>query len=112
MIDVLGDYYEDTATGASAGVRELVAAVVKQHGHSMAEYARRLRVSTKTVSERVATAVEHGWLVNDEARPGHPARLAPGDPLPTECGLPSVEQLKAWTPRTAYRPADAAEAAR
>ena len=42
---------------------------------------------------RVSTAKRGGWLVDDETAKGRPAKLRVGEPLPSDCGLPTPEQI-------------------
>jgi len=99
MADLIADVYENT-TGVSAKVRELVAALPEHGVVSETQLARGLGISRQAVSKRLRTALKNEWIVNSEERRRYPARLRRGDPLPHECGLPSVEQIERWVPRT------------
>lgn len=104
VADLLADQYENTVTGASAKVREVVQAVGQFQTLSVSRLAQVLGISQPAATKRVKAAEKGGWVVNTEDRKGHPARLVVGDPLPHRCGLPSVEQLKTWRPtRTPVR---------
>jgi len=70
--------------GVTPAIRETVEAVPVSGEVSQADLSSILSVSKQTVSYRVPKAVKGGWLVNNEQRKGHPARLARGTPLPEE----------------------------
>src|SRR5437773_11722235 len=84
---------------ACAGVTPAIRASVEsvRHGEeiSNASLAKRLGLEPSTVSWRVSKAVKGGWLKNAETRPGYPARLSLGDPLPSDVTmLPTVEAVQ------------------
>ena len=82
------------AEGLTPAIRETVEAVRVGDVTSESDLAKRLSRSKSTVSYRVKRAVDGGWLVNEEWRQGHPARLVRGAPLPDEVtSLPSVERV-------------------
>jgi len=76
--------------------RETVAAV-KALGKvevSVSEIAKFLKLDTSTASRRVRDAVVHGYLANNETRKGRPARIASGDPMPSDRQiLPHPDEL-------------------
>lgn len=90
----------DVQTCVSPVVRETVGAVGKLIGSGVE------RVSAKNVGDeigldksaarrRVVQAIEGGYLKNLEMRPGRPAQIVLGDPLPAPNGvLPTVESLR------------------
>jgi len=103
VADLIGEMYENTA-GVSAKIRELVEALPEHGVLSVTQLAARLRVSKPAVSKRLRAALAAGWVINSESRHGYPAALRRGEPLPHRCGLPSVQQIEQWTPRTPVRP--------
>ncbi len=81
--ELLVPIFEGIVTeGVTAAVRETVEAVNRGEEVSLAELARRLRLSRKTVHYRVKRAMQDGWLINVEDRKGHPFRLKRGALLP------------------------------
>lgn len=102
MVDLIEEMYENT-TAVGPKIRELVAAVGKFPNASQTTLARHLGISQQAVSKRIKSALKGGWIRNTEHREGQPAQLRLGDPLPHRCGLPSVEQLRAWSPRQPVR---------
>ena len=82
------------AEGLTLAIRETVEAVRAGESTSESDLAKRLSRSKSTTSYRVKRAVDGGWLVNEEWRQGHPARLVRGVPLPDAAtSLPSVERI-------------------
>jgi hypothetical protein len=83
------------ADGATPAIRQTVEAVTPGEELSAAALATRLGLSRATVSWRVNRALKGGWLVNNEARKGHPAKLARGAPLPEQTtALPLPERVQ------------------
>jgi hypothetical protein len=83
------------AEGATPVIRQTVDAVSPGEEVSEAEVARRLGLARSTVSWRIGKALAGGWLVNNEKREKHPARLARGAPLPEDASaLPTRERLE------------------
>ena len=81
--------------GVTPAIRQTVAAVAPTEEVTEAELAQRLNLSKSTVHYRVHRALAGGWLVNNEKRERHPAKLARGVPLPEESSaLPSPETVK------------------
>jgi hypothetical protein len=79
-------------------VRETVAAVraLGNGGHSITEIAKQLGLHKTTAGARVEVAIEAGYLRNLEPKPGLPAIIVIGDPLPEEVEvLPPPEMLSA-----------------
>jgi hypothetical protein len=76
--------------------REAVAAV-KSLGKdevSVTEIGKFLKLDTSAASRRVRDAVSRGYLANNETRKGRPARIALGDPMPSDRQiLPSPTEL-------------------
>jgi hypothetical protein len=59
-----------------------------------ADLARALKLDKSSISRRVATTLDSGFLKNLEDRKGRPARLVLGDPLPADLELlPSADRL-------------------
>lgn len=83
-------------------VRETVETVARlaasfPEGVPVADLARSLDVDKSSASRRAARARDRGFLVNDEERPGRPARLKLGEPLPEDTGiLPTRADLEAF----------------
>ena len=58
------------------------------------QLADKLGLAPSTVSERVHKAIAGGWLVNEESKPGVPARLKIGSSMPNpDSSLPTVADL-------------------
>jgi hypothetical protein len=98
VADLLLDVYENTVTGCSPKMRELVEHVATVGSISITKLAEMLGISKPAAHKRVKIALANGWLLNLEHRSGFPAHLKVGDSLPHPAGLPSVEQLRAWKP--------------
>jgi hypothetical protein len=96
VIDIVS---EGSRTAVNPVVRETVEAVhaLDPGGTvppSMSALARQLGLDTSAASRRAHTAFDGGFLVNDESRPGRPARLRMGEPLPDDVEvLPRVDEL-------------------
>ena len=63
---------------------------------SVTEVARELNLDKSAVSRRLARTIEAGWIINAETKPGMPAKLTLGSPLPETADdlLPTVEQIQ------------------
>jgi hypothetical protein len=62
---------------------------------SLTEVARVMDRDKSTASRHVNEAIEAGYIINLEAKLGRPARLVPGDPLPSQGEvLPTPEALR------------------
>jgi hypothetical protein len=87
------------AEGVEATVRpetRETVSVVKALGKevSLGEIQKPLKLDKSAASRRVAVAVSHGYLVNNETRKGRPARITLGDPMPGEIEiLPHPDRL-------------------
>jgi hypothetical protein len=82
------------AEGVTPAIRRSVEAVLPGEEVSSSDLAKRLKLSKSTVSWRVGRAVDAGWLVNNEKRSGHAAKLVRGAPLPDEMSaLPTLDRL-------------------
>ena len=94
--DVLALIFDAITTeGLTPAIRQTVETVPEPGELSQATLARRLNLQTSTVSWRVRRAIKRGWLKNLETKPGHPARLVRGDPLPDEVtALPPFERVR------------------
>jgi hypothetical protein len=79
---------------AVGGVRELIEQDHKKTTVTAADLAAHLKISKPTAGRWAAAAVEEGWLVNDETRAKHPARLRLGEKLPPQGALPTVGDLR------------------
>jgi hypothetical protein len=96
--ELVADIYAASTTGASRKVRETVEAVaaLKAEGEdsiTATAVAARLGVTKAAAVGRIGTALRGGWLVNHEERDRRPYRLALGEPLPPESGLPLPSSL-------------------
>ena len=81
--------------GLPDALRETVEAVKKDETLTVAEIAKRLKVSKSAASSRVKRAIREGWLQNKEHRKGHAAQVKHGGPLPdATTGLPRVEDVR------------------
>ena len=66
-----------------------------RYAASQSELVQRLGLDKSAVSRRVNAAVDLGYLINEETRPGRPARLELGEPLPEDgVILPPPESLR------------------
>jgi len=91
-----GGLFTDSVTeGASARVREAVAAVCELYAEraqseniTAAKVAKRLEISRPAASRRLGMAIAMGWVVNSEHRAKHPWILEPGEPMPETSALP------------------------
>lgn len=99
VYELVGDMFAASADGASLAVRATVAATVALLDAkpsigdvpatiTVGEIAARLGVNKSSASRTVKRACRSQWLLNDEGRNGHPARVRIGDPLPARAGLP------------------------
>jgi hypothetical protein len=93
VYDLIGDMYENSTTGASQKLRDLVLAVSEGHT-TVTSLASKLGISRMSASRRVGSAIRNGWIINTESRKGYPAKLEPGEPLPERDGLPNPDILK------------------
>jgi len=95
---------EGVEKSVSKELRETVDAVANaksRFGISITDLANILNLHTSSVSRRLEVAIDRGYLRNSETRPGFPANITVGDPLPEEVEiLPSRERLarhyQAW----------------
>ena len=97
--DLVADLFAEALDVAvSDSVRDVVDVVQRLTSSgepcSVAQVGRVLKVDASTASRRVKTAVAAGYLLNRETKPGRPAQLVVGDPLPNETEvLPPVATL-------------------
>jgi hypothetical protein len=110
---LVADAYQ-ASTGASARVRDAVAAVrtlttERPVGSTVTvtEVANSLGVSVPSATRRVRDAIAGGWLVNEEVRRSQKAMLRLGEPLPETSLLPSRRELEAQQPDLESSPAQA-----
>jgi hypothetical protein len=101
VVDLVGEGVETTVP---ATVRETVEAVKRLREGSngepvtVAELARQLKLDRSTVSRRVRSAKDRGYLRDLEDNPRKPSRLIPGDDLPDDVQLlPKLEDVCAGT---------------
>ncbi len=86
VVDIIAQSVEATV---KKHVREIVKAVVVLGGSSdnpigYVTVAQLLKLDKSTISRHVNEAIEHGFLRNLETKERQPARIVPGDPLPSE----------------------------
>jgi len=105
IVATLDDYRvvrELVADLLGAGVELMVPATIREVVEAVAEgcttvrsVAVRLRIDVSSASRRIAQALELGYAIKNEARPGRLFDLCPGRPLPEDVDiLPNVEQIK------------------
>jgi hypothetical protein len=99
VVDLVGEGVETTVP---ATVRETVEAVKRLREGSkgepvtVAELARKLELDRSTVSRRVRSAKDRGYLRDLEDNPRKPSRLVLGDDLPDDVQiLPSPDDVRA-----------------
>jgi DNA-binding transcriptional ArsR family regulator len=99
VIDLVGEGVEATVPKT---VRETVEVVKRLREGSngepvtVAELARKLELDRSTVSRRVRSAKDRGYLRDLEDNPRKPSRLIPGDDLPDDLQiLPTPEEVRA-----------------
>ena len=97
--ELVADLFATTLqTAVPETIRDIVDVVQRLTGSgepcSVSQVARIAKLDPSTVSRRVKAAIEAGYLVNQEAKPGRPYQLVIGDPLPTDRPvLPTVDTL-------------------
>src|SRR5262249_22591728 len=89
--DLVADLFaEGVDATVKSETRETVAAVKtllsppEKEDASLADIEKVLKLDRSATSRRVTEARSRGYLVNNETRKGRPARIALGDPMPTE----------------------------
>ena len=100
VLPVISEGVEAAVSPVLRETVEAVAELSRQHGRpvSVTELAQRLKLDKSATSRRVRVALDRGYLVNTEDKRGRPAKLLPGEPLPTEEPiLPSPESVALWT---------------
>ena len=98
VLDVVGDLFEASVTGASLAVREAVQAVDRlmcdgRDCVNVTALAEELGLSKQAASARAKRAIAGGWLRNRQEKRGRAYEIVMGDPLPDACGLPTPESL-------------------
>jgi hypothetical protein len=95
--ELLAPIFESIAAeGLTQAIRQTVENIKPGEEVSAAVLAQRLGLSKATVSYRVRRAITGGWLINNEPRQGHHAKLAMGTPLPdASTVLPAHEVVQA-----------------
>jgi len=95
--DLVNHLYAATVSGGSLAIRATVAAVETLRATvsqpSGLDVANQLGVHKSTATRRINRAIALGWLVNEENLRGKPYKLALGDPMPVDVGLPAPELL-------------------
>ena len=101
--DIVGLFISEAVeSSVSNTIRETVNVVAsllnsckQNYTVSIAEISQKLQLEKSVVARRIRIASEAGYLKNLEARPGRPAKVKLGNPLPEEQEvLPSVDKLK------------------
>lgn len=99
VYDLIKDMYESTVSGANKTIRQTVEKVkeIKSFAPDLkityAVLGEKLGVHREIAKRRANAAIKMGWLVNKETRPGHPADLDLGEPMPQHSGLPEPDLL-------------------
>jgi hypothetical protein len=98
VYDLVHDLYDATTSGVSDRVRRTVngvSSIVAETGRAatVTQIAECLRVSKAAAGKRVKTALEGGYLINEETRKGYPYALRLGEPLPAAGALPTPGAL-------------------
>lgn len=95
--ELISDLFAEGIEAAVAkALRETVETVQRlaKEDVSLAEIKQALNLDKSSISRRVRVAISKGYLVNNETRKGHPARIALGDPMPVGIDiLPSPDRL-------------------
>ena len=101
VLPVISEGIEATVSPTIRETVEAVAELSRKHNRpvSVTELAQRLKLDKSATSRRVRVALDRGYLVNTEDKRGRPAKLLPGEPLPTEEPiLPSPETVAPLIP--------------
>lgn len=99
--ELVNQMYVDSASGAGARVRQVVATVAELRAQDKDKFvdvsriAKELGVSNPSASRYIKSALRAGWLVNHEQRKGFPFQLDLGDSMPGADGLPEAAVLQA-----------------
>ena len=99
VYDLVKEMYEGSVTGVTDQLRKVIQAITELHDED-----EQRPITHKLVGDRIGVhrdiarrhafkAIKNGWLVNNEMRKHHPAKLEPGDPLPETVGLPHPDTL-------------------
>jgi hypothetical protein len=97
------------SSGITSDVRETVAAVDHltqdpEETATITEVAKALNLTPSGAWHRVRKAMTGDWIVNQESRPHHPAKLRVGEPLPDEVpALPTPQEVAGRTNPTENR---------
>ena len=90
--------YAATVSGGSLAIRDTVAAVAAlvatTEQPSALDVAKQMGIHKATATRRINKAIGLGWLVNEEDKRSKPYRLALGDPMPDDVGLPAPDLLR------------------
>jgi len=94
--DLLAPIFDTLAAeGVTPAIRETVEAIEPGEEVSAAALGERLNLAKATISYRTRKALDGGWLVNNEARKGLPAKFARGVSLPDRTtALPNPEYVR------------------
>ena len=96
--DLVNHLYAATVSGGSLAIRDTVAAVVAlvatTEQPSALDVAKQLGIHKSTATRRINKAIGLGWLINEEDKRAKPYRLAIGDPMPDDVGLPAPDLLR------------------
>lgn len=92
--DIVGEAVEGTVSKAIKETVEAVKKLATAEGVSVTALCKELKLDKAAVSRRVKSAIERGFLTNEEDRKGRPARLKVADELPDKVRvLPSSEEV-------------------
>jgi biotin operon repressor len=96
VVDLISEGIQATVSQAVRETVNLVADLDHGDGVAQSVLATKLDLDRAAISRRVAQARRAGYLVNDEMRKGHPAKLAIGEPMPEKLEiLPTPEVVEA-----------------
>ena len=94
VLQVIEDSFEGTTLGVTAKQRELIETIPETGTVTETDLAALLGVTRQAVGKRLKTVIAKGWVVNLTTTAYAPAALQRGAPLPTKCGLPTVQTLR------------------
>ena len=94
--DIVAEGVEATVSKATRQTVEAISELLADYdgGVPLAALCKHLKLDKSSTSRRVASAIERGFLKNEEDRKGRPARLKLADPLPHKVQvLPDVQEV-------------------
>ena len=103
VLRVITDSVQLSVSQATRGTVEAVRKLCDEFERAvnLTQLAAKLDLDKSVVSRRVQVAIDAGYLTNYEERPGRPAKLRPGEPLPKDrVLLPESRELRSRRSRT------------